>query len=709
MKIRSALMGLVIIMASTLTAQIIEVPNDQPTIQEGIQAANPGDTVLVAEGTYYENIRFQGKAITVGSHYLTTGDESFIDNTIIDGSTASDPDSASTVMFIGGEDTTSILRGFTIQGGGGTLISTWGYLSGGGVFCYASGAKILNNKITDNTMSHDIHNVGGAGIGTCAESSDPWVVIRNNHISYNSTYANSYSAFAGGIHMTLNSIMENNVIEYNYCYNSGDQSDGGGIEVEQITGTNIIVTIKNNLIQHNTLEGELCLGAGLVFWGVYEVNLLYNTIQNNQCNADSTAKGGAIFCHGSNKVYVTNNDITNNVCNGYRAYSGGMLMRGSTANSLIADNVFSGNLCDATYGSAGSALRVIFPMAKTMLSNNTFSHNVATGSEFSYGAVFLWDAMDYEVIVDRNLFYKNEAQFSAAFYTRNSNHLYLSNNFFLRNTASSNGGAIMLYEYYNKGNSDFPAELSGDPITKLKTPLSHACFVNNTFINNQANIGGAIISDVSINYPIFLNSLFFNNSAMIGADIYTFSNSSLELSYSNFDPDNVYGGYSGEGNINCVPFLEDDSLHLTEYSHCINGGTDSLMIDETWYLSPGWDYDGELRPYENTMPDIGADESLFLHFITGVDPPAPIQKKVLKVSPNPVSESLTVMYSIQEPGDSRLVLLNSQGKEVEVIGDQKHSTGEYQVTISLTHLPAGIYFVLLRSGHSSERVKIIKK
>ena len=90
--------------------QVLNVPADYGTVQEGIDATIDGDTVLVAAGTYVENINFNGKNIVVTSSQGT-------DRTIIDGN-----QDGSVVTFENGENSTAILSSFTITNGNGSGI-----------------------------------------------------------------------------------------------------------------------------------------------------------------------------------------------------------------------------------------------------------------------------------------------------------------------------------------------------------------------------------------------------------------------------------------------------------------------------------------------------------------------------------------------------------------------------------------------------------
>jgi hypothetical protein len=124
----------------TVQANQLLVPANYATIQSAIDAASAGDTVWVSPGTYYENLDFKGKAITVASAAGPLV-------TIIDGGQA-----GAVVNFSSGEGSDSIIQGFTIENG----FATWG----SGVSVVFGAPTIVSNIIQNNDSP-----VGGWGAG----------------------------------------------------------------------------------------------------------------------------------------------------------------------------------------------------------------------------------------------------------------------------------------------------------------------------------------------------------------------------------------------------------------------------------------------------------------------------------------------------------------------------------------------------------------
>jgi len=101
------------------SATVIHVPGDYPTIQQGVDACSAYDTVMVANGTYYENIYVAMPVSLMGEDR---------DNTIIDGS------GVSCVIFIHGSEV--LVRNFTIRNSG------IGFIDAGIMISYADSCII---------------------------------------------------------------------------------------------------------------------------------------------------------------------------------------------------------------------------------------------------------------------------------------------------------------------------------------------------------------------------------------------------------------------------------------------------------------------------------------------------------------------------------------------------------------------------------------
>ncbi len=301
-----------------LHASTIRVPADQPTIQAGIDAAVDGDTVLVADGIYKENIDFLGKAITVES---SAGPET----TIVVGNIGSQ-----VVRFTSGEGNDSILKGFTLTNG-------WGDHSGGdyggGVFCDNSSPVITGNIITGNWA------MMGAGIASIGGGSPQ---ITENRITGN------YTEWVGGgiyIGESEAGIISRNVISDNVAGSYG----GGGMFCFDSS-----LLIEGNLIAGNEARPDE-VGSGAGIWmqqctATIADNLFLDNITENS--------GGGILIQHYSSITIFNNLFANNV-----ADDGGAICLDNYCSATIRNCTFTGNAED---GQGGAALACYYGTDATL-------------------------------------------------------------------------------------------------------------------------------------------------------------------------------------------------------------------------------------------------------------------------------------------------------------------------------------------------------
>jgi len=197
----------------------INIPGDYPTIQQGIDVADNGDTILVAPGTYVENINYNGKNITVASHYLTTNEPSYISQTVIDGDSIS-----SVVTFENGEDSTAVLNGFTLTNGAGTpymgpFPNFWG-TNGGGLFIIGSHPTIKNVCIKGNSATWG----GGIYVGFSGSPKMAGIVVTEN------IARNGGGLYFNSQYTTFNPINRCNIYE-NYALYGNDLCADSNIEI----------------------------------------------------------------------------------------------------------------------------------------------------------------------------------------------------------------------------------------------------------------------------------------------------------------------------------------------------------------------------------------------------------------------------------------------------------------------------------------------
>ena len=678
---------LILLMLGMGTGATLKVPSEYGTIQAGINAAVNGDTVLVADSTYFENINFRGKAITVASYYLVDSDTTHIDSTIINGSQPSHADSGSVVRFVSGEDTTSILYGFTITGGTGTITDSENRV-GGGIVCNNSGARISHNKIVNNVIT--AQKCDGGGIGSWPIENVRHLVIENNLIESNTLNAVN-GANGGGIYLMQGRIIHNK-IKGNLSHAQSGFATGGGVsaDCEEIADRTLVKILDNEITNNQAISDQYMYsgyGGGIdIMW--CNIELVGNIISHNMVSGPELVLGGGARLWGPVEGLVKDNIIFfNSYING-ECYGGGMDVA-HCGSIIVQGNRFEGNT-----GSDGGGL-ASGHNSSCVISDNEFIENTADWG----GGLCEWDNIQHTVM--NNLFVQNTSLYSGGGYYSGEADLKFANNILLQNQSHHGGGAA--FEYLH-----------------IYLVLPNAQIINNTFVENIADsAGGIYIWDYKISA---LNTICWGNSAPHGPEIELWGGilnaafSNIQFGLDSIAIDSVATINWLEGNITKDPLFVDAAsgdVNLTENSPCIGRGTPSMEIGGTVYTCPAADYNGNPRPnVADALVDMGALESVFpINGIGAKKEMLPAAFTLEQNYPNPFNPITVIRYRVgvnnYSPVQVDLSIYNLLGQKIATLVSKRQRAGVYQVTWDASGFTSGIYFYKLSAGAFEQTRKLV--
>lgn len=643
--------------------------NAYTNLQAAIVAAQPGQQIWVAQGTYRpttgnnRNLSFTLKAnVSIYGGFPDNGACTVQQRnwqlypTRLSGNIGNqnvNTDNSYRVVTAVNTGANAVLDGFYIS-------DAYSNGNGGGILVQASGNGVQSSPLLQNLQ------------------------IENNYTSTKGGGAFLYAYTNGTVSPTFTDVnFVNNVAAF----------DGGGFCSLSQSGGNLQGNFNGCVFTGNTTPQK---GGAFVNWtnagGIHGINFNSCTFENNT----STGTGGGGFNYargGATLVFNANNcEFTNNT-----GGSGGALYlyaSGGNINANIAQCIFTDNNSPASNGGALSFLSEFAggnntaTVSSCLFSGQTGSQGAAVANAATRGGVG-------NVQFSRSRFEDNFAALNggaAYLYALNASSSAVTNFtncIFFENNANKSGGIF----YAN-------ANTSGSATTTL---------TNCTLYGNYAGTGGAIynIASTAPSGISLVNCIVRNNPAT-DPNSRTFQNvggqATLNLSYTLLDAvpcAQVVAGSGvlvcGNGNLAAQPgFVNaaNGDLHITNASPAKDAGTAQG--------APGVDFDGTARP-QGAGFDMGAYE------VIGIAPPERLAAKPiengLKLYPNPTEGALTLQFEV--PTSGLVQLFGADGRLYKQVSITVATT---QFGIDLGGLPSGAYLVRVSNGTDSwtQRANVVR-
>jgi len=505
-------------------------PADYTTIQNAVDNAVYGDTIIVKPGTYHENLDVY-KSLTIRS-------ENGPAETSIQALTSSDH-----VFYVTADSVT--ISGFSISGAGGYPNSGI-YLNG------VEGCIIENNNLSNNYYGIKLYissyntltgnNASNNYFGIWLESSSDYNTLNDNIASNNYFWgidldSSSNNTLAGNnaesnkyYGIFLSSSSNNTLIGNNASNNEGLST------LQESCGIRLCSSS-----DYNTLTGNNASNNGL---GIrLDSSSDYNTLTGN--NATSNNDCCILLSCSSNNTLISNNAESNNYCWGIELWSSsnntltgnkasnnyyGIGLYSSSNNTLTGNKASNNSNGIELYSSSNNTL------TDNKASNNGFGiylsssiNNTLTGNNASNNCcgIYLDDSSNY-TFAGNNIIYNN--------YFNNTNNIGLSNspdniwnttkaaginiigspciggNFWAKpdgtgfsQTHNDTDGDGICEEYYDLGDGNIDylplAEVSFHPDTSVLPISTSWNLISIPLVSEDSSIG-SVLSQVSGSYSI---------------------------------------------------------------------------------------------------------------------------------------------------------------------------------------------------------------
>lgn len=586
--------GLVWAISGTAYGKIIPVPSPAyPTIQAGINAASPGDTVQVAPGTYHENIEMKSGVVIQGAG---AGDDPSI-HSIIDGG------GNGSVVTANGVDSIAKLDGFTIRNGYAD------YDHGGGMHNSEASPIVSNCVFFKNSA-------GGNGGGMYNTDSSPTVInctfMENSAQTYgggmsnfdssptvaNCTFAFNTAGDVGGIGGGMNNWRSSSTVTNCVFVGNSAYSRGGGMS--NWYGSSLTVT--NCYFVRNSTDAD---GGGM------ENYHSHPTVTDCTFSENSSGEeGGGMYNYQSSPT-VTNCTFSLNTA----VQDGGGMFNYVDSSPTVTDCTFSENSSGEWGGGMHNQFSYPAVTNCTFLENSSGErgggicninsdptvsncHFLGNGSGTDGGGIY--NGSSFPTVTDCT-FQGNLALYGGGMYNLWS-YPVVTNCTFSLNTAVNYGGGMLNFYLSSPTvtNCIFAvnrAFAGGGVFNSNSDPTVTNC----TFFGNVADYSGGGMADY-YSSPTVTNCILWGDNPN---EIFNVEGSTPSVTYSN-----IQGGYPGTGNINADPLFVNvttGDFHLQQGSPCIDAGTNGAPE------LPDADFEGDPRVVDGdkngtATVDMGADE-----------------------------------------------------------------------------------------------------